>query len=126
MYKRKTMKTYSFEKLIVWRESIEVVKIIYNLTKKFPSEERFGLISQLRRATVSISSNVAEGTSRQTNKDKAHFTTIAFSSSMEVLNQIIISKELSFISENQYIFVREKLEKITNMLNALRKSQLNG
>lgn len=120
------MKTYSFEKLIVWRESIEVVKVIYNLTKKFPSEERFGLIIQLRRATVSISSNIAEGTSRQTNKDKAHFTTIAFSSSMEVLNQIIISKELSFISENQYIFVREKLEKITNMLNALRKSQLNG
>jgi len=84
------------------------------------------LISQLRRATVSISSNIAEGTSRQTNKDKAHFTTIAFSSSMEVLNQVIISKELSIISENEYILVREKFEKITNMLNALRKSQLNG
>jgi len=102
------MKTYSLEKLIVWRESIEVVKVIYNLTKKFASEERFGLISQLRRATVSISSNISEGTSRQTNKDKAHFTTIAFSSTMEVLHQIIISKELSFISENQYILVREK------------------
>jgi len=84
------------------------------------------LVSQLPRATVSISSNIAEGTSRQKNKDKAHFITITFSSSMEVLNQIIISKELSFISENQYIFVREKLEKITNMLNALRRSQLNG
>ena len=84
------------------------------------------MISQLRRATVSISSNIAEGTSRQTNKDKAHFTTIAFSSSMEVLNQVIISKELSIISENEYILVREKFEKITNMLNALRKSQLNG
>ena len=86
------MKTCSFEKLIVWRTSIDVVKIIDNLTKKFPSEERFGLISELRRATVSISSNIKEGTSRQTNTDKAHFTTIAFSSSMEILNQVIISK----------------------------------
>ncbi len=119
------MKIYSFEKLTVWQESKELVKDIYRLTKEFPSEEKFGLISQLRRASVSIASNLAEGTSRKTNKDKAHFTTIAFSSAMEVLNQIIISKELNFISEKDYILVREKLEKISNMLNALRKSQLN-
>jgi four helix bundle protein len=101
-----------------------LVKDIYRLTKDFPSEEKFGLISQLRRASISIASNLAEGTSRKTNKDKAHFTTIAFSSAMEVLNQIIISKELNFISEKDYILVREKLEKISNMLNALRNSQL--
>lgn len=101
-----------------------MVKDIYRLTKDFPSEEKFGLISQLRRASISIASNLAEGTSRKTNKDKAHFTTIAFSSAMEVLNQIIISKELNFISEKDYILVREKLEKISNMLNALRNSQL--
>ena len=119
------MKIYSFEKLTVWQESKELVKDIYRLTKDFPTEEKFGLISQLQRASVSIASNLAEGTSRKTNKDKAHFTTIAFSSAMEVLNQIIISKELNFISEKDYILVREKLEKISNMLNALRKSQLN-
>lgn len=118
------MKTYSFEKLTVWQESKELVKDIYRITKEFPSEEKFGLISQLRRASVSIASNLAEGTSRKTNKDKAYFTTIAFSSAMEVLNQIIISKELNFISEKDYILVREKLEKISNMLNALRNSQL--
>lgn len=118
------MKTYSFEKLTVWQESKELVKDIYRLTKDFPSEEKFGLISQLRRASVSIASNLAEGKSRKTNKDKAHFTTISFSSAMEVLNQIIISKELNFISEKDYILVREKLEKISNMLNALRNSQL--
>ena len=92
------MKIYSFEKLLVWQESISLVKYIYRITNDFPSEEKFGLISQLRRATVSISSNLAEGTSRKTNKDKAHFTTISFSSAMEVLNQLIISKELDFIS----------------------------
>ncbi len=118
------MKVYSFEKLTVWQESKNLVKDIYRLTKSFPSEERFGLISQLRRASVSIASNLAEGTSRKTNKDKAHFTTISFSSAMEVLNQLIISKELNFLSEKDYILVREKLEKITNMLNALRNSQL--
>ena len=101
-----------------------MVKDIYRLTKDFPSEEKFGLISQLQRASISIASNLAEGTSRKTNKDKAHFTTIAFSSAMEVLNQIIISKELNFISEKDYILVREKLEKISNMLNELRNSQL--
>ena len=119
------MKTYSFEKLEVWKESIELVKSIYKITGTFPAEEKFGLISQLRRASVSIASNLSEGTSRKTNKDKAHFTTISFSSAMEVLNQLIISKELNFISENDYILVRNKIEKITNMLNALRNSQLN-
>lgn len=120
------MRIYSFEKLKVWQESIELIKNMYRVTKDFPSDERFGLVSQLRRATVSIASNLAEGTSRKTNKDKAHFTTISFSSSMEVLNQLIIAKELNFISENDYILLREKLEKITNMLNALRKAQLNA
>ena len=122
---KKDMKIYSFEKLNVWKESLELIKSIYKITQKFPLEEKFGLISQIRRATVSISSNLAEGTSRKTNKDKAHFTTISYSSTMEVLNQLIISRELDYISENDYIFVRQKVEKITNMLNSLRNSQLN-
>ncbi|MEO1033087.1 MAG: four helix bundle protein [Bacteroidota bacterium] len=119
------MKIYSFEKLDVWQESIALVKIIYSLTESFPIDEKFGLTSQLKRATVSISSNLAEGTSRATPKDKAYFTTIFFSSAMEVLNQLIISKDLGFISENDYILARNKIEKITNMLNALRNYQLN-
>ncbi|GAA3590640.1 four helix bundle protein [Flavivirga amylovorans] len=118
--------TFSFEKLSVWVDSKELVKLIYLTTKQFPSEEKFGLTSQLRRAAVSIASNIAEGTSRNTNKDKAHFTTIAFSSLMEVLNQIIISKELDFIDENNYLTIRTEIEKISNKLNALRKSQLNN
>ena len=120
------MYIYSFEKLSVWKDSVDLGNLIYKITNSFPPEEKFGFTSQLRRASISISSNLAEGTSRRTNKDKAYFTTISFSSAMEVLNQFIISKELNFILEKDYILVREKIEKITNMLNALRKSQINS
>ena len=117
--------TFSFEKLNVWIDSKELVKLIYLTTKKFPSEEKFGLTNQLRRASISVASNLAEGTSRNTNKDKAHFSTMAFSSLVEVLNQVIITKELNFISETDYQNIRTEIEKISNKLNALRKSQLN-
>ena len=117
---------YSFEKLEVWRDSVELVKSIYAIIRRFPDEEKFGLISQLRKASISISSNLSERTSRTTNKDKAHFTTLSFSSSMEVLNQLIISKELEFISEKDYFELRNRVTKITNMLNSLRKSQINA
>lgn len=120
------MYLFSFEKLEVWKESIELSKEIYKLTLNFPSEEKFGLVSQLRRASNSISSNLAEGTSRMSPKDKAHFTTISFSSTMEVLNHLILSKELEFIEEKDYLEMRDKVAKISNMLNALRKAQLNS
>ncbi|MBL4939685.1 MAG: four helix bundle protein [Lutibacter sp.] len=120
------MYLYSFEKLEVWKESIKLVKSIYDLTKDFPESEKFGLVNQLRRASVSIASNLAEGTSRSTNKDKAHFTTMAFSSLMEVLNQLIISKELNYISKKNIEELREHISKVSNMLNALRKSQINS
>lgn len=120
------MHIFSFEKLNVWKESIDLTKDIYLLTNQFPSEEKFGLVSQLRRASVSISSNIAEGTSRETNKDKAYFTTISYSSTMEVLNQLIFSKELEFISEGEYLKLRERIYKISNMLNALKKTQLKA
>jgi four helix bundle protein len=118
------MYLYSFEKLEVWKESIKLVKTVYVLTNNFPENEKFGLVNQLRRATVSISSNLAEGTSRSTDKDKAHYTTMAYSSTMEILNQLIISNELKFIDEKSYLETREHIYKISNMLNALRKSQL--
>ena len=78
---------------------------------------------QLRRATISISSNIAEGSGRNSNKDKAHFTNIAFSSAIEVLNQLIISQELNFIKTEEYNLVRSKIESITNKLNSLRNYQ---
>lgn len=119
------MYTYSFEKLDVWVESKKLTKAIYLITQNFPTEEKFGLTSQLRRASVSICSNIAEGSVRKTNKDKAHFTIIAFSSVVEVLNQIIIAKELDFISLDEYTLLRQQVESITNKLNALRNYQIN-
>ena len=116
---------FSFEKLNVWIDSKELVKMIYAVTRKFPEDEKFGLTSQLRRASISIASNLAEGTSRNTNKDKAYFSTVAFSSLMEVLNQIIIAKELGLLLETDYLELRSLIEKVSNKLNALRKAQLN-
>lgn len=119
------MYTFSFEKLDVWVESKEFSKSIYLITEKFPETEKFGLISQLRRASISICSNIAEGSARKTFKDKANFTTIAFSSSVEVLNQLILSYELNFLSEENYLLLRIKLESITNKLNSLRNYQID-
>ncbi len=118
------MYTFSFEKLEVWIEAKDFSKMIYQITSKFPETEKYGLISQLRRASISIASNIAEGSARKTFKDKAHFTTIAFGSSVEVLNQLIISYELNFMSEVDYLDLRKNLESITNKLNSLRNYQL--
>jgi len=119
------MYVFSFEKLEVWIESKEFSKLIYSITATFPDTEKFGLISQLRRASLSIASNIAEGSARKSYKDKAYFTTIAFGSAVELLNQLIISFELDFISEVDYLSLRNALESITNKLNALRNYQID-
>lgn len=120
------MYTFSFEKLDAWQNAKTLSLKIYSLTKAFPSDEKFGLISQMRRASISIASNLAEGNSRNTKKDKAHFTTIAYSSLMELLNQIIISKSLNYIKEEDYNILRTEIAHIANQLNSLRKYQLNN
>lgn len=119
------MYTYSFEKLEVWIEAKELSIEIYTLTKLFPEDEKFGLTSQLRRAAISICSNIAEGSARASKNDKAHFSVMAFSSAIEVLNQIIIAHDLNYIDDNKYIFIRKKIESITNKINALRNYQIN-
>ncbi|MEN8881820.1 MAG: four helix bundle protein [Polaribacter sp.] len=97
------MYIFSFEKLKVWQDAIQLSKEVYKITSTFPNDEKFGLVSQMRRATNSIAANLAEGISRITNKDKAHFTTIVYSTTMEVLNHVILSKELEFITEENYL-----------------------
>ena len=114
---------YAFEKLKVWKLSKEFVSDIYKLSGGFPKNEMFGLSSQIRRAAISVPSNLAEGSSRQSIKDQARFTVLSYSSALEVLNHIIIAKDLGYITQNEYFTLREKLEKITNMLNALSKAQ---
>ena len=119
------MYIYSFEKLEVWNESKEFTKSIFTLSSNFPDSEKFGLVSQLRRASVSICSNIAEGSARKSFKDKAHFTTMAFSSTVEVLNQLILSFELDFIKEKDYLKLRQDIESVTNKLNGLRNYQID-
>jgi len=119
------MYLYSFEKLEVWKLSRELATRIYHVTKEFPSEEKYGLVAQMRRCSVSISSNLAEGSSRKSMKDQAHFTQIAYGSLMELLNQLIISADLGFMTESQLIELRPKIEEIGNKLNAFRNSQLS-
>lgn len=120
------MKTYSFEKLQVWQLSKVLTKDIYLITKTYPDDEKFGLTSQLRRASISVCSNLAEGSSRNSYKDKARFTEIAYGSLMEILNQLILSLDLTFINQTEYEQLRIQIEEISNLLNGLRKSQLNN
>ncbi len=118
------MYTYSFEKLEVWVEAKEFAKLVYDLTSRFPDNEKYGLVQQLRRASVSVCSNIAEGSARSSYKDKAHFTTMAFGSALEILNQLIISTELNFVAPNDYLTARISIESITNKLNSLKNYQL--
>ncbi|WP_395046929.1 four helix bundle protein [Flavobacterium sp.] len=120
------MKTFSFEKLIVWQKSKQLAVIIYKWTKNFPKEELFGMTSQMRRCSVSIASNIAEGSGRHSAKDKARFTEISYSSALELLNQTIISLELEYITEENYKLIRKEIEEVTYMLNALYKAQLKS
>lgn len=113
---------YSFEKLTVWQNSRKLTKEIYTLTSGFPTEERYGLVSQMRRAMISVSSNIAEGSSRKTEKDQAYFYTTAYSSLIELLNQIILSLDLEYIDKEHYNDLRKSIELISNQINALRNS----
>lgn len=118
------LKTYSFENLLVWQKSRVLAKEIYEITSTFPKEELFGMTSQMRRCSISIPSNLAEGSSRRTNKDKARFTEIAFGSGLELLNQLIIALDLNYIEESKYLEIRMKLQEVTFLLDALQKAQL--
>src|SRR5699024_1732351 len=115
------MREFYFEKLEVWKEARIFTREIYIVSKNFPDEEKFGLTSQIRRSAMSIAANIAEGSSRKTDKDKARFINVAYSSAIEVLNYLILSKDLEWLKKEEYIELREKIEKITNQLNSFYK-----
>jgi four helix bundle protein len=119
------MKIYSFEKLEAWQHAKKLSVWIYKITENFPVEERFGLISQMRRAAIAVASNLAEGTSRLTAKDQSHFSTIAYSSTIELLNDLIICNDLNLLTEINYGEGRNLIEKQTYLISQLRKSQQN-
>ena len=113
---------FNFEKLEVWNQAIAFADTIYALTKAFPEGERFGLTNQMRRAAVSISSNIAEGSSRSSRGDFARFIEIATGSVFEVVSQATISKRQGFLSEEAYRQVYATAEKQSRMFSGLRKS----
>ena len=118
--------TFGFEKLDVYQMGKSFVKDIYALTKRFPDVEKYGLVSQINRSAVSVVSNLVEGNSRNTPRDKAHFTQLSYSSLMEVLCQIDISRELEYITIDDYHKMRLQVEDLAKRLNGLRKRQLGG
>ena len=117
------MKEYSFEKLECWQQARRLAVWTYQATENFPEKEKYGLISQMRRAAISVASNIAEGSSRKTAKDQAHFSTIAYGSSIELLNQLIITNDLDYISNQLYDQGRELVERQTVLISGLRASQ---
>jgi four helix bundle protein len=117
------MYTYSFEKLEVWQLAHKFLIDIYILTRTFPDDEKFGMTNQLRRAALSISSNIAEGSSRKSLKDQYRFTEIAYGSLMESLNITIAAKDLYFNKQEEYSSMRVKIELLSNKLNAYYNSQ---
>ncbi|OGW46208.1 MAG: four helix bundle protein [Nitrospirae bacterium RBG_13_41_22] len=117
------MYQFSFEKLDVWNEARYLTKELYTRTKTFPESEKFGLVNQIRRAAVSVCSNIAEGSSRRYLKEQIMFYQIAYSSLMEVMNQVIISTDLDYLDDNSQKSLRERILKISRMRNGLRNSQ---
>ena len=101
-----------------------MIKEVYTLSKAFPDDEKFGMVSQIRRACVSVNCNVAEGSSRHSGKDQARFTEIAYGSLLEVLNLLLIASDLSYVKEEEVDRLRPMVEELSNKLNALRNAQL--
>ncbi len=116
------MEVFGYRKLVAYQKAKEVVKHTYKLLKKFPSEERYAMCDQLRRASVSITSNIAEGVNRYSVKDKAHFVEMAFGSLMEVSSQFEISEELGYITVEDRMSMDELIREEARLLSGLQNS----
>jgi four helix bundle protein len=116
-------KQYSFEKLRVWQAAREMAKHVYLATANFPQREIYGLTSQCNRAAVSVAANLAEGVSRQSRKDQARFSEIAYGSLTELACLLILAKDVGVLSENSEADLRSSIEHVSAQLNALHRSQ---
>lgn len=111
-----------FENLKVWQLSHKLALEIYKETSKFPEEEKYGLISQLRRAATSVAANIVEGSCRKSDREFSHFLSIALGSCSEVIYHLILAKDLSILDELSYNNLRKRCEEVSKMLNGLLKS----
>ena len=114
------MNRYSYKNLNVYQDAKAFVVAVYKLLDKFPETEKFALCNQIRRAAISVTSNLAEGVSRTSNKEKVHFLEIAYASLMEVDSQLDVSVDLGYISLEQYNKIEEKIDVIARQLSSLR------
>ena len=115
-------KTSTYKDLIVWQKSIQLITDIYALTKTFPMDERFGIVSQINRAVISIPSNIAEGWGRELSKNYLQFLRISRGSLMETETLILIAKNLDYINEKDFYQINEKIEEVGKILQGLIKS----
>ena len=111
-----------FKELKVWQKAIDLVTETYLITKKFPKDEVFGLVSQMRRCIVSVPSNIAEGCGRKSNKEFVNFLGIALGSSFEFETQIIISKNIGYLNDEQFSLLESEIQHIQNMIIKLQNS----
>ncbi len=117
---------FNFEKLETWQKAINFADLVYELTRSFPADERFGLTNQMRRAAVSISSNIAEGTARNSKNDYARFLEIATGSLFEVVSQSFVGRRQGFLSETDFQKLYAAAEELGKMLSGLRRSVLES
>ena len=118
-------KIKSFTDLNAWKEGHKLVLMIYKITKKFPKDELFGLTSQIRRCAVSITSNIAEGFSRLSYKEKTRFYSISLGSTTELQNQLLIAKDVNYITKEQFQDIAKQSVKVHKITNGLIKSSKN-
>lgn len=116
------IKIKSFEDLTVWQESQNLAVEVYKITKQFPKDELFAMTNQLKRASSSISANIAEGFGRKTVKDKLHFYTMAYGSLLEVKNFLYLSNKLSFLSDKDLASALLQCESCQKLINASKGS----
>ena len=114
---------YPFEKLRVWQSARDLSKAVYLVTGKFPQREIYGLISQCNRAAVSVAANLAEGSSRRSRKDQAHFSEIAYSSLMELACLLVLCSDVGILATDSEQKLRTSIEQLSLQLNALHRSQ---
>ena len=113
---------FRFEKLDVWKKAVEYADIVYSVTRRFPAEERFGLTTQLRRSAVSVSSNIAEGTSRASDMDFARFIEIAYGSLLESVSEMEFAKRQGFLSDEVSNKAYKRAQTLARMLSGLRRT----
>lgn len=116
------MKITSFTDLVTWKEAHKLALMIYTATKTFPKEEMYSLVDQIRRCAVSISSNIAEGFSRQSQKEKSQFYYIAKGSLTELQNQLLVAKDVGYLVKSEFTPIAEQTVTVHKLLNGLVKS----